>query len=153
MSPYTLDIAASTDSLHSTDILRKWLHECTETHSNCREMFPRASFVPSRLIEIRGHSEAKLEIRLCEGEYGLCHTPYTTLSHCWGSTVLFKLLISNRDALLNKISLSDLPKVFQDAIILTWRLQFRHIWIDSLCKLVRSKSDSRTKEDRYCSRL
>ncbi|KAF4465904.1 RNase H domain [Fusarium albosuccineum] len=39
------------------------------------------------------------------------------------------------------IVLTDMPKTFQDAILVTRRLGFRYVWIDSLCIIQDSKDD------------
>jgi hypothetical protein len=100
-------------------------------------------FVPSRLIEIRGMTEDHLKLRLREMGQIAKDIRYTTLSHCWGRTIPFELLSSNKDALMTKIPLPDLSRVSQDAIFVSWRLNIRYTWIDSLCKTHRL--DSRTR--------
>ena len=153
MVPYSTDIAPSTDSVESTSLVSKWLNRCSEKHSDCKKAFSETSFVPSRLIEIRGTTEGDLKARLREKGQISNETCYTTLSHCWGTTVPFRLLSSNKKALLTDVPLSALSKVFKDAILLTWRLNIRYVWIDSLCELIRPRHDHRTEEVRHHPRL
>jgi hypothetical protein len=134
MIPYNDGITSSTGSVHSMGLVAKWVNDCIEQHPECRDTFSRVSFIPSRLIEVSGVNEKCLKASLREKTQISSDACYTTLSHCWGSAVPFKLLSSNMNALLTDIPLLDLSKVFQDAILLTWRLKFRYIWIDSLCK-------------------
>lgn len=138
MMPYNNDIAPCTNSPSSMTLVSNWFKECTKKHSECGDIFSKTSFMPSRLIEIRGVTEAYLKARLRERHHLSGDTRYSTLSHCWGSTVPFKLLSDNRNALLEEIPIADLSKVFRDAIVVAWRLGFHYIWIDSLCKPVLS---------------
>lgn len=43
--------------------------------------------------------------------------------------------------MLAKIDLESLPKTFQDDILVTRHLQYRYLWIESLCVLQDSKED------------
>jgi hypothetical protein len=149
MIPYNDGITSSTGSVHSMGLVAKWLKDCLEQHPECNDAFSRVSFVPSRLIEITGVSETCLKASLREKTQIPSDACYTTLSHCWGSAVPFKLLSSNRNALSTDIPLLDLSKVFQDAILLTWRLKIRYIWIDSLCKLSRPVVSNFTEQNRH----
>lgn len=56
-----------------------------------------------------------------------------TLSHCWGSAEFFKLTADTSSELADGIPLDLLPKTFQDAISIVWRLGAKYLWIDSLC--------------------
>lgn len=64
-----------------------------------------------------------------------------TLSHCWGELHFIQLLEDNLSEMMMEISLSDLPKTFQDAVKITRELGFRFLWIDSLCIIQDSRVD------------
>ena len=66
---------------------------------------------------------------------------YIALSHCWGPSPVVKLLKDNLSSRLDSICFNELPKTFQDAIIVTQRLGIKHIWIDSLCIIQDSPED------------
>lgn len=68
-------------------------------------------------------------------------TPYATLSHCWGSGVIFTLLKANLEELSQEIPIGQLPKVFQDAMHVSIEMDVCYIWIDSLCIIQDSKED------------
>jgi Heterokaryon incompatibility protein (HET) len=68
-------------------------------------------------------------------------SPYTTLSHCWGTLKIKRLTKANMISLLTSIEISELPKTFQHAIIITRRLGLRYLWIDSLCIIQDSFQD------------
>lgn len=56
-----------------------------------------------------------------------------TLSHCWGTHSTLRLLLSNIADFKIAIPLEDLSKVYQNALMVTARIGFHYLWIDSLC--------------------
>lgn len=104
---------------------------CNE-HSDCR---PSSSHVarPKRLLQISFQEDCP-RVNLVGGE-DEPHARYTALSHCWGTpSSVFKTFKGTVDDNKEKgVSVSGLPKTFQDAIDITWKLGIRHIWIDSMC--------------------
>lgn len=66
---------------------------------------------------------------------------YVTLSHCWGSLDIFRLLSTNLEALRQELPLDKLTQVFRDAIDLARRVGVSFIWIDSLCIIQDSPED------------
>jgi hypothetical protein len=56
-----------------------------------------------------------------------------TLSHCWGGKVFTTLTPDNFHSYLFRIPCEDLSKTFKEAILITRRLGFGFLWIDSLC--------------------
>jgi len=56
-----------------------------------------------------------------------------TLSHCWGNVKVIELGGENMEQMETGIPMSDLPKLYQDAVISTRELGVRYLWIDSLC--------------------
>ena len=58
---------------------------------------------------------------------------YMSLSHCWGSKPVISLSQTNFESLKSGISISDLPKTFQDSITVAGWFQCKYLWIDSLC--------------------
>jgi len=68
---------------------------------------------------------------------------YVSLSHCWGKVKLNRLLKSNIEVFQNGIPEHDLPKTFREAILITRKLGYQFIWIDSLCIIQDSVEDWR----------
>jgi hypothetical protein len=79
--------------------------------------------------------------RLRDGNTLPSSTHYLTLSHCWGRERIFTLLRSNFESFYQNIDTAKLPKTFQDALWMTRRLGFKHLWIDSLCIIQDSHDD------------
>lgn len=66
---------------------------------------------------------------------------YIALSHCWGKT---RPLVTTTVTLPDRVKgipLKDMPRTFQDAVIITRELGIEYLWIDSLCILQDSKED------------
>ncbi|RDW58586.1 hypothetical protein BP6252_13062 [Coleophoma cylindrospora] len=108
-----------------------WHHYC------CNSIMKKV--LPTRLIDV-GLRDS--DLRLCLTEGLLPDIRYLTLSHCWGKFPIN--IVTTRDniaAMLEHICYNDLTKTFQDAIVITRRLGFRYLWIDSLCILQKDETD------------
>lgn len=112
-----------------------WLEACAR-HTSCS---PAADApLPHRLIEIPEDTEQSPRLRISQvSDQG----QYVTLSHCWGGGVTFVLKHVNYEGLLRAIDIADLPRNFQDAILITRRLGFKYLWIDALCIIQDSPAD------------
>lgn len=66
---------------------------------------------------------------------------WVSLSHRWGRDEFLTTTTKNLKKHLQSIAWHELPRRFQDAIILTRKLGFRYLWIDSLCIIQDSKED------------
>ncbi|KAH7348953.1 heterokaryon incompatibility protein-domain-containing protein [Rhexocercosporidium sp. MPI-PUGE-AT-0058] len=141
MIHYEPILPSSTKSKESIVRADKWLKECLEKHEGCKSAFPKSTFVPSRLIEIRGPDINNPGIRLQEKSSLPSTVSYATLSHCWGSSMPFKLTLQNLDECKGNIPLRSLTKVFQDAIGFALHSGILYIWIDSLCIIQDSSKD------------
>jgi hypothetical protein len=71
----------------------------------------------------------------------LPNIPYASLSHCWGQIPLLRLTRATVSEMKRGMSISSLPKPFQDALTVTKYFSISHIWIDSLCILQDSIQD------------
>ncbi|TVY46889.1 hypothetical protein LOCC1_G002188 [Lachnellula occidentalis] len=78
---------------------------------------------------------------------------WVALSHCWGHTARYVTETTTLQQRTNGIALSELPKTFLDAVMITQRLGYRYLWIDSLCIIQDSNQDwlaeSRRMQDYY----
>ena len=118
-----------------------WIEECQASHENCHLIQPPSTtWKPTRLI-YAGQPDVGLRPRLCLSSDLPADTRYVTLSHCWGSINIFRLLSTNIESLLKELPLSELTQVFCDAIDLACRLGVSYIWIDSLCIVQDSVQD------------
>jgi hypothetical protein len=147
-------------------LINTWMRECTERHgAHC----PSETEAPlsTRVLDIGIGSDGPIFLKVANpGEVGA----YVTLSHCvslllsvslvlfvvfrlrnmdliqmstaqWGPKPHFRTTLSNIADFEQSISLEDLPRTFQDAILVARRLGFRFLWIDSLCIIQDSHED------------
>ncbi|KAL8918717.1 MAG: hypothetical protein Q9208_007188 [Pyrenodesmia sp. 3 TL-2023] len=110
----------------------------------------------TRLIDVRSLSEdTKCRLYLPDGSRD--RIEYLTLSHRWGGADIFKLSKTTIGSMLQGIDLDKLPLTFQHAILITRKLGYRYIWIDSLCIIQDDPSDwafeSRTMSRIYSNSL
>ncbi|RDW75439.1 hypothetical protein BP6252_06581 [Coleophoma cylindrospora] len=116
-------------SRQTFDKARWWLEQCNEKHTECGR--PPSSFMPSRLIAIdRKHDQWIMRLVSTAG------TPtkaYIALSYCWGGDQPIKSTLDTISRWEKSIPFEQLPKTLQDAIIVTYELGERFVWIDVLC--------------------
>jgi hypothetical protein len=114
---------------------RAWLAQCMKNHTQCSK--PQ-TFTPTRLINVQLEDFSKPP---CLVTLSDTVSQYAALSHCWGGNIEFKTLQANIEEMKNGLSLSKMPRNFQDAVHITRGLGLNYVWIDSLCIIQDSKSD------------
>jgi Heterokaryon incompatibility protein (HET) len=114
-----------TSSYSVVRLVRGLLEQCMTQHPQCH--IPAQTPLPSRLLEV-----ANRRVRLVETEGH--EGAYLALSHCWGRTQIVQTKTANVAERMRDIPWGLLSKTFQDAIIFTWKLGYRYIWIDSLVR-------------------
>jgi hypothetical protein len=133
----------STNTLHngSLSLVSKWSQDCRRCHPLCRRsLVLDQNHLPTRLLEISINDTRDFLVRLRRTE-DLPQVPqYVTLSHRWKKDPVC-LIQDNQSSYETAIPLNDLPKHFIDAIYLCWSLDYKYIWIDSLCIIQDSTDD------------
>lgn len=110
----------------SLPLLGDWIKTCLALHSSCND--GNMTTTPSRLLSILDD-----KVRVClSAQFDAC-PPYATLSHCWGSFNLPKLLGKNFRDLQAEVPIESLSETFKDAICIAREVGIGYIWIDSLC--------------------
>jgi hypothetical protein len=122
--------------------MKFWLNTCLKSHMNCGIIYD-ASFMPSRVINVGSERQNFVNLTDTTLSSKLPRSEYLTLSHCWGPSMpgSAKTTSANLSRHLRKIRIRKLPRTFRDAIMLTRRLGYRYIWIDSLCIIQDSVHD------------
>jgi len=135
-------VAPSALSPQCTELASKWLGDCLPSHKTCKGDFSSAggggSLLPTRLIDIGDDNDVhppRLVIS-SDGSTG----DYIALSHCWGGHQPLTTTTATLAARQAAIPLASMPLTFQHALLVTRKLGFRHIWIDSLCIIQDSRS-------------
>ncbi|KAI1755559.1 heterokaryon incompatibility protein-domain-containing protein [Xylaria castorea] len=114
----------------------KQIRDCKLHHQHSRV---RKTYVPDRLVDL-GPGSNQLDAVLLDNTSGI-KRPYLALSHCWGGTIPYRTLLSNKEELCRRIDYFELPENFQDAFTVARRLSYRYIWIDSFCIVQDDKQD------------
>jgi hypothetical protein len=129
-------VSAFSNSDECCRLLQMWLQRCLEEQSP-----EQSSFIPTRTIDV-GPPDGTQEPRLVVHPTNSASFPWVTLSHCWGGS---SPLTTNAETLRewtdSGIPMLLLPPTFRDAVSITRRLGYRHIWIDSLCIIQDSRED------------
>lgn len=140
-TPYDSFLTASTGSDAAFATLNNWMRRCLRDHKCCSNQGEFPVYLPKRLLEISGTLD-DMKIKLVEtGGRRKPEIKYLTLSHCWGTHVPLRLQQENYISFLEKIEYDKLPKLFQDAVQITMRLGFEHLWIDAMCIIQDHDSD------------
>jgi hypothetical protein len=87
------------------------------------------SVLPPRVINVGESNLREPFLEVTTRESGR----YIALSHCWGSNPLIRTTKETLAQHQRQLPLDSLPKTFQDAVIITRKLNVRYLWIDSLC--------------------
>ncbi|KAF8849351.1 HET-domain-containing protein [Acephala macrosclerotiorum] len=125
-------------------IAQGWIQDCCNDHdpSICPPL--EDADLPTRLIDVGTPQNQNLRLtETSKGEKG----QYLALSHCWGPPETKKLLTKTEtlSSRLASIDVQDMPPNFSDAVVITRRLGYKYLWIDSLCIIQDSKSDWETE--------
>jgi hypothetical protein len=122
----TRDVQSDT----SFSLAKQWLQACDASHTNCPK---QAGTLPSRVIDIGTRFPIR-SVRLYWPEDGET-AQYSALSYCWGGPQPVRTTSLTAQDFTDGIMFSRLPKTLQDAMIATFKLGLRYIWIDCLCIL------------------
>ncbi len=134
-------IPSSSESEESFAFARKCIENCISSpkHKLCKSP---SNYAPLRLIDV-GEDDSDL-IRLCELNSKRI-VSYVALSHCWGAGPLLTTSSRTLKQHRNQISWDSLPRLFQDAVIVTRRLGLRFLWVDALCIVQDNRKDWETQ--------
>ena len=121
-----------TSSYAAVELAKSWLGACIQRHEGCA--IPERTPLPRRVLDISNH---RVRLRETNGKMG----SYVALSHCWGPKPIVMTVRSNYESHLSDIPWSALSKTFQDCITFAWRLEYRYVWIDSLCIIQDDRDD------------
>lgn len=126
-------VQPSTDSFETLNMIHYWLRECETTHMRCAQRrVERSRQTPTRLLQVQPFKSSP-KVYLRQAAQIPKDARYTTLSHCWGQYMPFKLETNTMQECLDGINVDRFPPTFQQAIMLTKSLGIEYIWIDSLC--------------------
>lgn len=107
----------------------QWFENCKLLHDSCGAK--SATPLPTRVLDIGNSGHIFGDFRLVEPdqEIGL----YATLSHCWDPFETPRTSTFNIEERKKGIRFAEMPKSFQDVVVISRRLKLRYLWVDSLC--------------------
>ena len=134
-------VPSSSESEKSFAFARQCIEKCISSpnHKLCKTP---CNYAPLRLIDV-GEDGNDL-IRLCELNSNHA-VSYVALSHCWGVGPLLTTSSGTLKQHQNQIPWDSLPRLFQDAVIVTRRLGQRFLWVDALCIVQDNRKDWETQ--------
>ena len=113
----------------------RWLQYCDRNHTRCKQWRKKEAWYPTRLLDL-GPPSASLNyprLIITKNEKPIL-SPYVTLSYRWGNSNQVYLTKSSFETLQAGIDIAQLPRTFQDAIMVTRsRLSIRYLWVDTFC--------------------
>lgn len=127
------NLPVNTKSAETLSLAEQWIANCVANHPQCNTITGRERWYPTRLLDCGPLENPDSRCCLVETRTTALDEPYMTLSHCWGLTDCLKLTSNNYAQLLDGVSFSLLPQLYQDAVFITRSLGIRYLWIDSLC--------------------
>jgi hypothetical protein len=125
------DVANNSGSPECIARVHGWLNTCIQNHPLCSSLSSSTHDLPKRIIDVGGNDSLP---RLLESNSKpISNKSYVALSHCWGTAQPYTTEKNTTQERMHGMPWHDLPKTFQDAIILTRSLGIQYLWIDSLC--------------------
>ncbi|KAF5599891.1 hypothetical protein FPANT_2948 [Fusarium pseudoanthophilum] len=119
----------------------KWKLESCVSHNHFN---PNKTFIPDRLIDVRGNQLSLVLTKDFEARDAESHR-YIALTYCWGpephASKQLKTTTFNISQHQQQIPESSLPQVIKDAITITRALSVPFLWVDALCILQDDVSD------------
>jgi hypothetical protein len=107
--------------------VKAWLSNCLISHEWC--IISRKQRTLKRLLALDSG-----DLRLCLLSNEIAERPkYATISYYWGSLLFQTLKSKTLETFESKIQEEALSKIFPDAIEVVRFLEFKYLWIDSLC--------------------
>ncbi|KAI1422378.1 heterokaryon incompatibility protein-domain-containing protein [Xylaria sp. FL1777] len=126
--PWLPAVSPSPISPQTWFAITKQIQDCRALHIHSRG---QQVYVPDRLVDLGPRSSDPSALLL--DDTSKIEEPYVALSHCWGGTIPYRTLQSNKAEMCRRIDFTQLPRNFQDAFTVARWLSYRYIWIDSFC--------------------
>lgn len=140
------------NSAANTQLVMEWFERCCSTHQRCGSApVGEKPSLPTRIVDVSRIGEGG-EPFLLETQDLLCGKyKYIALSHRWGGARITTTTKDNLLAHKAAVPWAGLCRTFQDAMIVTNRLGFQFLWIDSLCIIQDCAEDWRREASRMAS--
>ncbi|KAJ0107708.1 hypothetical protein J7T55_010315 [Diaporthe amygdali] len=129
--------SGDTSSIKAFDTLKHWISRCQAEHTHCQPTADKT--LPHRLLEIK--SINPLSVRVVEN--CTLSKNYACLSHRWADerTKSVSLTKNNLDLFKAEVPEDNFYPLMRDAIVATFELDVRLIWIDCYCIIQDDEED------------
>jgi hypothetical protein len=136
-------------SIEVVELARNWIAECKDSHPACQQ--DPNTCLPSRVLDVGVSTDTDLSKQVVSifASDGKCEQ-WVALSHCWGGLPTLKTTTDNLTSLQKGVPLHSLPRLYQDAVMITRSLGYRYLWIDSLCIIQDSLEDWMKESGKMC---
>jgi hypothetical protein len=124
--PFPDLLPGDTGANSSIAFLSNKYDECCTHHTLCQISQSDAQFYPTRLMHVGAQKDGKVHLRDMHRYSG--QDPYFTLSHCWGKKLPLTLTKETASALKAGTPVKNLPKTFQEAVLVTRSFRVRYLW-------------------------
>jgi len=126
-------------SAQTFEYIAFWREHCRRFHTRCSSnLGSKEGHLPIRVLFVGTPDSDIIRLSIPAGK----KAKYAALSHRWDqSRTVACTTTANLNCRIRDIPKSDLSQLFQDAILVTRRLGFQYLWIDSLCILQDSRED------------
>ncbi|KAM0454663.1 hypothetical protein ACHAO4_004471 [Trichoderma viride] len=142
----TLPQLATDNGPEAFAYINSLLKTCLQEHESCKRTMAKALVnetsgpqLPTRVLDVGEINGEHIHLVETNGRHG----DFCALSYCWGPKGT-QTMITTRDNIndrFNGIRFAELPKTFQDVVIVTREIGIRHLWIDSLCIIQGDRQD------------
>lgn len=106
------------------------------------QQYAARTFVPKRLIDVRGATHLRLVDRVDTQNCKINSTSYAALSYCWGPRgANFTTTDENVSDHKQGFDFESLPEAHKDAVKVTRALGIPYLWIDAICIVQGNASD------------
>ncbi|KAF2730557.1 HET-domain-containing protein [Polyplosphaeria fusca] len=127
----------SQGSSSSTNVVERWLEDCTSSHKSCGNGTP--TVLPKRILDIGRESRRVFLIETCPTTIAR----YACQSYCWGTSHTVTTTSATYEQHRAGTDVASLPRTFQDTIAFARSLDLDYLWIDSMCIIQDSIDDWR----------
>ncbi len=118
------------------DLALRWIKTCDDNHATCQSKTDNRK-LPTRVVCVPDGEGEDPWLEYGRGRTG----DYVALSYRWGSATLSKTLLSNESKFQSAIPYQGLSKTIRHAVLMTRKLGYRYLWVDSLCIIQDSDED------------
>jgi hypothetical protein len=132
-------------------LLKEWIKNCDDKHTCCPRNLAE-NFFPTRIVDVNKIDSDTIKILNSTWSLSTRQLPYVALTHRWGRPGQYRTFCTYKADIERQneriIKIENLPKTFQDAVVVTRNLGISYLWIDSLC-IVQDDKDDWNRESKF----